>query len=159
MPAPAAPFPAAYSTLSAQALAAWVQARYACTGPVTCTLLRRGLNDTYRVTGLATGLAGQGRAVLRVYRSAWRSPGEVEWKLGLLRHLAGAGCAVSAPCPQLGGAQWEVLEAVEGPRVAALFEWVEGRWLEAVPGDAAASLGVKSGKAIGEGPSSAAFRV
>ncbi|MPY66712.1 phosphotransferase [Deinococcus sp. SDU3-2] len=134
MSIPAAPFPAAYSTLSAQALAAWVEARYSCTGPVTCTLLRRGLNDTYRVTGLA----GRDRAALRVYRSGWRSPGEVEWELGFLRHLAGAGCAVSGPLPQPGGACWEVLEAAEGPRVAALFGWVEGRWLEAVPEDAAA---------------------
>lgn len=129
----AAPFPAVHSTLSAQALAAWVGERYACGGPVTCTLLRRGLNDTYRVTGLAS----RDRAVLRVYRSAWRSPGEVEWELDFLEHLARGGCALSAPLPQTSGAQSGLLNAVEGPRVAALFEWVEGRWLEPVPEDAA----------------------
>lgn len=134
MPIPSTPFPATHSTLSAQALAGWVARTYPCDGPVTCTLLRRGVNDT----SLVTGLRGHGRAALRVYRSAWRSPGEVAWELDFLEHLARNGCALSAPLPQIGGARSGLLNAVEGPRVAAVFGWVEGRWLETVPADAAA---------------------
>lgn len=109
---------------------------YPCASPPTVTLLRRGLNDTY----LVTGLKGHEQAALRVYRSAWRTPEEVAWELALIEHVAEAGCAVSRPLPRRDGAPFGVLPAVEGSRSFALFEWVEGQPI-AVKAEHAAAYG------------------
>lgn len=117
-----APFPAVHSVISPAALAELVRAEYPGTSPVTCQLLRRNINDTY----LVTGMSGEGRAVLRVYRSKWRSAGEVAWELSFIEHVASS-VPVSRPLPRRNGDLFGVLPASEGPRAFALFEWVEGR--------------------------------
>ncbi len=95
------------------------------------TLLRRGLNDTSRVQ------SGEQRTILRVYRCGWRTPAEVGWELAFLQHLTGRGVRVSSPIPRADGALFGALEAAEGPRAYAMFDYLPGRALDNTPEDAA----------------------
>ncbi|ANC72354.1 phosphotransferase enzyme family protein [Deinococcus radiodurans] len=123
-------FPALHSVLAPTALAGLVSETYGLTQPAL-TLLRRGLNDTSRVQ------SGERRTILRVYRCGWRTPAEVGWELAFLQHLAGRGVRVSSPLPRADGALFGVLDAAEGPRAYAMFEYLPGRALENTPADAA----------------------
>ena len=62
-----------------------------------CSLIARGLNDTYLVE-----LPGE-NSVLRVYRPSWRSTSEIEYELAFIRHLELRSVAVSYALPKLSG--------------------------------------------------------
>ncbi|RJF72512.1 hypothetical protein D3875_14080 [Deinococcus cavernae] len=122
-------FPAVHSVLSAAALARLVQQQYAGQDDVQLRFLRRGINDTY----LLTGLAGHPHAILRVYRAGWRTPADLDWELSLTASLN----TVARPLPALNGQLYGELSAIEGTRPYAVFEFVEGRMPERTAGDAA----------------------
>ncbi len=124
-------FPALHSVLDPAALAEWLRAEYALTN-VTVTFLRRGLNDTYRVHGLPAG-----DAILRVYRRGWRTPVDVAWEDAFVGRAAAAGVCAARVVPFPDGTRVLTLDAPEGPRLAALFELIEGRRPQATPEDAA----------------------
>lgn len=124
------PFPALHSVLAPDALASLVAGAYGLSRP-SLTLVRRGLNDTYRVQ------SGEQTFILRVYRCGWRTPAQVEWELAFVAHLAGQGVRVSRPLPRQDGRLFEVLDAVEGPRPCVLFEYLPGRALHNAPEEAA----------------------
>ena len=68
---PDIPLPVTYSTPRAGAVAHYVAARYAMLGPLECSLLQRGFNDSFEVRSND----GQ-RTVLRL--SSWRARGEAD---------------------------------------------------------------------------------
>jgi Ser/Thr protein kinase RdoA (MazF antagonist) len=112
-------FPATYSTLSPSALADLLSEKYNLES-VQCSLLARGVGDTYSV-------AAQGhRSVLRIYRSSHRNLPQVEAEMELLTVLRDAGVSVSYPIPDLSGKVIQHLEAVEGERLAVLFTYAVG---------------------------------
>jgi len=120
----APPFPVTYSTLSAEALAAWLEASYELGAVTACRLLHRGLNDSYLVE------AARGRHVLRVYRAGWRTADEIAYEVAALEHLGRKGVAVALPVRRRGGEVVDWLPAPEGIRAAVLFTHAPGRELD-----------------------------
>lgn len=114
------PFPATYSTLAPDALAALIATRYGRTD-VRCTLISRGVGDTYSVE------SAEGKAILRVYRPTHRSPAEIATELKVLVAARQAGVSVSYPIDDRENLPIQTLDAVEGPRYAVLFTYAEGR--------------------------------
>jgi Ser/Thr protein kinase RdoA (MazF antagonist) len=125
------PFPAINSVLAPSALAALLTEHYDLGPGLRVTFLQRGLNDTYAVEW------GSERAILRVYRSGWRSPAEVRWELALIEQAGNNGVSVARPIPRRDGAFTAELHALEGPRSYALFEFAPGRSPKANPDEAA----------------------
>lgn len=113
-------FPASYSTLSPSALAALIETAYGFTS-VRCTLLVRGVGDTYSIETPGS------RYILRVYRSSHRSLTQVAAELELLLDLQAAGVPVSYPLRDDEGALVQVLDAIEGPRYGVLFTYAAGQ--------------------------------
>lgn len=114
-------FPITYSILSAEALRAEVAAAYAIDTPLTCELLRRGMNDTSLLT------TRDHRYIVRVYRARWRSLPEICYELELLGHLAAKGVSVSMPIADKRGQLVRPLAAPEGTRQLVLFTYAEGK--------------------------------
>ncbi|WP_439582993.1 phosphotransferase enzyme family protein [Dyadobacter bucti] len=113
-------FPADYSTLSTSALAQLVTESYAM-DDVKCTLLVRGVGDTYLVN------SKQGRFILRVYRSSHRSLSNVQAEVELLITLKQAAVPVSYPIMDHAGAAIQIIKAIEGQRCAVLFSYAPGQ--------------------------------
>ncbi len=112
----------AYSTASARAIAAFVAARYDVPGPLECSLLHRGLNDSFAVHA-----PGHGRYVLRLSGERRRGPADVAAETGFLAHLDAMGVPVAAAVPTREGALFTTATLPEGPRPAVLFRHAEGR--------------------------------
>jgi Ser/Thr protein kinase RdoA (MazF antagonist) len=119
-------FPSNYSTLCPSALALMIQERYGFR-PVYCSLLLKGVGDTYLVETAASNY------ILRVYRSSHRSLGQIGAELELLLALQPA-VEVSYPLRDNGGELVQTLHAIEGPRYAVLFTFAPGDAV-AVPDD------------------------
>ncbi|GAA5502208.1 homoserine kinase [Deinococcus xinjiangensis] len=126
------PFPAVHSVLAAPALADLLRQEYALPAGLQVTLLRRNISDTYLVT-----LPDGERAILRVYRSGWRTRADVAWELALTRHVAARGVGAAQVLPRQNGELWGAVQAAEGERFYALFEYAAGRPLQTTPEDAA----------------------
>lgn len=126
-------FPVVHSVLQPQALARVLEREYPCSSAVSVQLLRRNIGDTY----LVRGLQGHECAILRVYRAGWRSRADVAWELQLLEHLAQAGLGVSRALSRRDGGLFSELNAPEGQRLYALFEFLPGRALHNTPEEAA----------------------
>src|SRR5439155_8529369 len=94
---------------------------YEVPAPTGCEYLNRGLNDTYLLE------CGEKRFIIRAYRHAWRSESEILFELELLEHLKRTRAPVAAPIrTREGRLLWQV-EAPEGRRYVALFEYAEGK--------------------------------
>jgi Ser/Thr protein kinase RdoA (MazF antagonist) len=113
-------FPVSYSTLSPDALLLEVGREYRIAEPVSCRLLKRGLNDTYLIT------TRENRYIARVYRARWRSPSEIAYELDLLAHLTARGVSVSVPIAACDGSLARPLYAPEGPRHLVMFTYADG---------------------------------
>lgn len=112
----------ACSTASAQAVAAFVAAGYDVPGPLECSLLHRGLNDSFVVRA-----PGHGRYVLRLSGERRRGPADVASETEFLAHLDAAGVPVAAALPTREGALFTAAVLPERPRPAVLFRHAEGR--------------------------------
>ena len=106
----------------AQAIAAFVAARYDLPGVLECTLLNRGFNDTFAVRA-----PEHGRYVLRLSGGRRRGPADVVAETNFLAHLDAAGVPVAAALPTRDGALFAAAALPEGPRPAVLFRHAEGR--------------------------------
>lgn len=116
------PLPVTYSTPRVGAVAHYVAARYAMSGPLECSLLHRGFNDSFEVRSND----GQ-RRVLRL--SSWRARGEadVASETAFLAYLDQSGIPVAAPVPATDGTLFGMAPLPEGRRPAVLFRFAEGR--------------------------------
>lgn len=113
-------FPVQYSTLSSKALQQYIESQYGHKG-LSCRLLMRGVSDTYLLENHSP------QFILKVYRSAHRSPNQVSSEIELLNILKEKGAGVSYPIPDLSGEQLQTLHAPEGPRSAVLFSYARGK--------------------------------
>jgi Ser/Thr protein kinase RdoA (MazF antagonist) len=123
-------FPAVHSILEQTALAALVNEDYNIGPSINCHLLARGVNDIYSIS------SQNSRYVLRVSQSTWLTLKEITWELELVEHAAKKGVAVSRPIKRKDGTFAGIINAPEGPRVAVLFERLEGRRPDAEVADA-----------------------
>lgn len=89
---------------------------------MTCALLNRGFNDTYRVTTNAGG-----RYVLRLSGHRARGPADVAAETAFLAHLDMAGVPVAAAVPTRDGALFTMAAMPDGPRAAVVFRYAHGR--------------------------------
>lgn len=103
-----------------QGLAAAVEAAYPGLGPVTARSVYSSVNEVAEVT------AGGHRYALKLYRPGVRSLPELEWEVGLQRHLAAAGTSVMAPVPGTSGGLIEPVQCDGVQRWAVLSPWVPG---------------------------------
>ncbi|HKX08095.1 MAG TPA: phosphotransferase [Stellaceae bacterium] len=116
-----APLPVTYSTLSTEALAAWLEAGYEIGAVAACRFLHRGLNDSYLVE------TARGRYVLRVYRVDWRTADEIAYEMAVLEHLGRKRVPVALPVRRRDGAVVDWVSAPEGSRAAVLLTHAPGR--------------------------------
>ena len=128
------PLRVAYSTAAAPAVAEFVAARYDLPGPLDCSLLNRGFNDTFLVS-----TPHDGRYVLRLSGERRRGPADVAAETSFLAYLDAAGVPVAAAVPARDGALFSVASMPEGRRPVVLFRHGEGRSPELdTPNDARA---------------------
>jgi len=112
--------PVTHSIVATQTLMDEVGSGYRVGHPIECRLLQRGLNDTYLVRTM------EERYILRLYRTAWRTPADVFYELDMLVHLRGKGLAVSTPLPRRDGTLASTLLCPEGVRLLVLFTYAQG---------------------------------
>jgi Ser/Thr protein kinase RdoA (MazF antagonist) len=108
-----------HSLLSSTALGKLTE-HYEVGQALSCRLLTRGLNDTYKLE------TNTGTYILRVYRAGWRSVTDIHYELEVIRHLAMHGTPVSIPLQRTDGGWFTNLGAPEGIRHAVLFSFAEG---------------------------------
>lgn len=113
-------FPVQSSVLSADALAERVLPHYVLPEPLQCRLIARGVNDTYQVT------AGADTFYLRVSIHGWRTRGDLDAELALVRVLCARDLSVAPPVPRDDGTFLTALAAPEGERFAVLFAEAPG---------------------------------
>jgi Ser/Thr protein kinase RdoA (MazF antagonist) len=128
------------STIAGDSLVPVLEAAYSLPGPVTCVLHARGDNDNYFVAAGGTATEPGQRYVLRVYRANkhwWNAPeANVRFELEWTRFVAERGAPVAYPIARRDGELFGWIDAPEGRRYVALFNFVEGptgpdeEWLE-----------------------------
>lgn len=117
-------FPIVHSTLHADALGQEVARLYDIATPVHCELLARGINDNYIVR------AGDKRYALRAWRTGLRGDDEIAYEiayeLAYSDYLKTQGIPLAGPIATRDGGLDFCVDAPEGRRHVALFEWAEG---------------------------------
>ena len=130
------PFKIVHSVLDSEALARVCAEQYGFAEQPDCEFLHRGMNDVYRLR------AGTHQYALRAWRANWRSMDDVAYELEFLEFLKGRGLPVAPGIPTMSGASYFVVQAPEGPRALAAFEWVPGvKCAERIDADLAGRLG------------------
>lgn len=114
-------FPAINSILSPEHLANYLMAQYGLSKHVQCSVIRQGVNHTYKVVD------GTSQFALRVYCHNWRSKEEIQAELDLLNLLQKQQIGVSGPIGDKGGHYIQELPALEGNRYAVLFSFAQGK--------------------------------
>lgn len=121
-----APLRAIYSTATAESVGSLLALRYELPGPVDCTLLHRGFNDSFEVRA-----ADGQRYVLRLSCQRFRGEADVAAETEFLTYLDKVGVPVAVPVQTRDGALFTHALLPEGKRPAVLFRYVEGRRPEA----------------------------
>jgi len=145
-------FPTSYSTLSADALGAFITRGYGLAG-VECRFLVRGVGDTYLVKSAGVSY------VFRVYRPSHRSFSQISAEVELLLAAKEAGVSVSYPVADAAGQYIHAFEAAEGVRHAVLFSYAPGSIVPVLNAGQLRNLGqevarfhsVSGGLRLGEG--------
>ena len=119
-------FPIIHSTLHADALGREVARLYDIAPPVHCQLLTRGINDNYTVR------AGDDLYALRAWRHGLREDFEIAYELAYSHYLKSQGIPLAGPIATRDGALDFCVNAPEGRRHVALFEWADGEPLQTV---------------------------
>ncbi|MCH8112775.1 MAG: phosphotransferase [Proteobacteria bacterium] len=112
--------PITHSVLDAKALGERIKDHYGLAEPFRCELLTRGMNDVYLVRAAGKKFAA------RAWRANWRSEANVTYELSFLLHLKEAGVDVVIPVRVPDGSLHFSVEAPEGQRFVALFQWADG---------------------------------
>jgi Ser/Thr protein kinase RdoA (MazF antagonist) len=131
-------FPVIRSILSPDALLQEIALRYSI-APVTCRLLKRGLNDTYLL------VTNKNRYIVRAYRAGWRSQSAIQCELELLLHLARREVSVAVPIRAEDGTLFWSVSAPEGLRHLVLFSYANGSRVPWQSGDDAHKIGRVAG--------------
>lgn len=132
-----ASFPVLHSVLAPGPLAQMLVHEYSA-DQMSLHLLRRNISDTYLVR--ARWGWGDDQTILRVYRTGWRTEADLRWELDFITHLKARGVPVAAPVAQvaeMGQRNYGDLQAPEGQRFYAMFEFLPGRALHNTPEEAA----------------------
>lgn len=117
----------ASSVLSNLGVAKIIAQHYDLGGQVRSVLLRRLVNDTYRLTTAA------GAFVLKVYRVNVRTEEAIVEELAAINHLSSKGIQVATPVWRKDGELITRIFAPEGLRHAVVFNWVNGNEPEYAP--------------------------
>lgn len=115
------PVRVSHSVLHPDYLAEEVADRYAMQGVVSSFLLYRGMNDIYLINDAA------GKHALRVWRKTWRDVDTVSYELDFLDFLRQRRFPASAPVRARDGSLYFKVDAPEGERAIALYDWAPGR--------------------------------
>src|SRR6266700_1395297 len=78
-------FPVTSSILSSEALLHEVAADYAIETPLSCQLLKQGLNDSYLVQ------TANEQYILRIYKAKWRTLSDILYETEMLSYLGQQG--------------------------------------------------------------------
>jgi hypothetical protein len=105
-----------YSTATAESVGEFLATRYALPGPIECSLLRRGFNDSFEVLD-----ANGQRYVLRLSCRRTRGEADVASETEFLTYLDSIGVPVAAPVPAQDGALFTCGLLPEGRRPVVLF--------------------------------------
>ncbi|NJM65102.1 MAG: phosphotransferase [Acaryochloris sp. RU_4_1] len=133
-------FPVSYSTLACDALASRILPHFEIAEIANCKLWHRGLSDVYLVETSTT------MYVLRISHTHWRTKSEIDFELELLVFLQQRGIPVARPLRTQDGQLSIEINAPEGKRYAALFDFAPGQ----IPlGDLNQTQGQKLGETIG----------
>jgi Ser/Thr protein kinase RdoA (MazF antagonist) len=115
-------FPVTRSILSTSALAEYLTASYDIGRVKRCVLYSPGVNDTYEI------ITERGdRFFLRVYRTPWRSYGDVAYEIDALNHLRRKGFPAAYPVVGFSGLDIARIQAPEGERCVVLFTLAPGK--------------------------------
>ncbi len=129
-------FPTIHSVLDNEAVAGACAEQYGFSEQPYCELIHRGMNDVYLLR------TKEQRYAVRAWRAHWRSMDDVAYELEFLRFLKDEGLPVVPGLPCRSGRHHFVVEAPEGPRALAAFEWVPGeKFVEKLDAKLAARLG------------------
>lgn len=127
-----------HSVLHPEWLAKEVSNRYDLQGTVSGFLLYRGLNDIYIIQSRTNKYA------LRVWRRGWRDVDAVSYELNFLDFLRSRDFPASAPIRARNDSLYFKVNAPEGPRAVALYDWAPGcKFAEALDEGAAQQIGEK----------------
>ena len=85
-----------------------------------CKNLNTLANDAIEVT------SSTGHFALKLYNPASRTTTDVQWEMGLTRHLIKHGAPVASPVPGMDGKRLQTFHLDGQDRVAVLFEWAAG---------------------------------
>lgn len=134
--------PTIHTILDARPLGVEIQRRWKLAHPFHCELLVRGMNDVYLVK------TGDKRYAARVWRANYTARGGNDYEMEFLAFIKARGIPVAPGLPLPEGGYLITVEAPDGPRDVALFEWVEGTLLfsTADPVPAARKVGEFLGK-------------
>jgi Ser/Thr protein kinase RdoA (MazF antagonist) len=110
-----------HSVLHPDWLAEEVATRYAMRGAVSGFLLYRGMNDVYLIKD------DTGKHALRVWRRTWRDVDIVSYELDFLDFLRRRNFPASTPIRARDGSLYFKVDAPEGERAIALYDWAPGR--------------------------------
>ena len=112
--------PIAHSILDSPSLHDRIGEAYDLPHPIQCELMTRGMNDVYLIRCDGATYAS------RVWRTGFRSEPDVDYETQFLKFLDEAGVPVPAPIPTRDGRLYIPLDAPEGRRHLALFQWADG---------------------------------
>jgi Ser/Thr protein kinase RdoA (MazF antagonist) len=143
----------ASSTLSGRGLSRLVAAHYGIETLVKCTLIQRGVNDTYLLSTATRNFA------LKVYRVRWRSRDSIMEELTSIQHIGTKGVQVATPITRSDGGLITDIEAPEGVRSAVLFCWSEGRTPKYAEAAHSRSAGILLGELHAAGAECTTLRV
>ena len=96
------------------------RSRASASRAATTTFVREGENVTYRVDH------GERAYALRIHRPGYQTPASVRSEIAWMEALRAAGVATPEVVRGASGDVVEQAETPEGPRLVALFGWVEG---------------------------------
>jgi Ser/Thr protein kinase RdoA (MazF antagonist) len=113
---------AAYSTATADSVAAFVAANYDLASPLECLLIQRGFNDSFLIR-----TPDRTRYVLRMSGRRRRGDADVGAETSFLAYLDSVGVLVSAAVPTRAGSLFCQAAMPEGLRPVVLFRYAEGR--------------------------------
>jgi Ser/Thr protein kinase RdoA (MazF antagonist) len=113
---------AGYSTATAESVGGFLATWYELPGPVECTLLHRGFNDSFEVRA-----ADGQRYVLRLSCRRTRGEADVASETEFLTYLDKVGVPVAVPVPARDGTLFACGLLPEGRRPVVLFRHIEGR--------------------------------